>query len=76
MKSIHIRNIDPSTLENLKRLARSHNRSLQGELRAILIRAARMAPWDGAEDELRLVTVNTGGKSNWNRDDIYGNQGR
>lgn len=76
MKSIHIRNIDPSTLENLKRLARIHNRSLQGELRAILIRAAGMAPPAHTEDDLRLVTVNTSGTSNWNRDEIYGNHGR
>ena len=72
MKSLHIRNIDEPTLERLKRLARNHNRSLQGELRAILIHASRMAPPDYEEDDLKLVTVNTGGGSNWSRDEIYG----
>ena len=76
MKSIHIRNIDLQTLERLKRLARSHNRSLQGELRAILTNAARMAPQDSTEDEPKLITVNTGGTSTWSRDEIYGNHGR
>ena len=76
MKSIHIRNIDPGTLESLKRLARNHNRSLQGELRTILIRAASTAPPAHTEDDLRLVTVNTGGTSTWKRDEIYGNHGR
>ena len=76
MKSVHIRNIDPSTLERLKRLARNHNRSLQGELRTILTNAARMVPADHIEDYLKLITVDTGGTSTWKRDEIYGNHGR
>ena len=76
MKSIHIRNIESHTLERLKRLARNHNRSLQGEIRAILIRAASMAPPAVTEDDLRLITVNTGGTSTRKRDEIYGNHGR
>ena len=44
MSAIHITQVAPETLQALKRLARSHHRSLQGELRAILERAARMAP--------------------------------
>jgi plasmid stability protein len=76
MKSIHIRNVEPHTIERLKRLARGHNRSLQGELRAILANAARMAPPDQAENELELVTVNTGGKSTWSREEIYGTGAR
>ena len=32
MKSLHIRNVDPNILAALKRLAKSHRRSLQGEL--------------------------------------------
>jgi plasmid stability protein len=76
MKSIHIRNIDPRTLERLKRLARSHNRSLQGELHEILTRAARMAGEDRIEEELELVTVNTETHSNWSREEMYGDQRR
>ena len=76
MKSIHIRNIDLQTLEQLKRLARSHNRSLQGELRDILMRAARTAHQDSVEEDLKLVTVSTGRQSTWSREEIYGDRGR
>ncbi len=76
MKAIHVRNVDPGTLASLKRLARSHNRSLQGELHAILERAARMAAPAGRSRQLRLITVNTGGKSRWRREEIYGSEGR
>jgi plasmid stability protein len=76
MKSIHIRDIDEQTIERLKRLARNHHRSLQGELRAILSRAAEMAPPDTNGDELKIVTVNSAGTSTWSREEIYGNHGR
>jgi plasmid stability protein len=76
MTSVHIRNLEPKTVGALKRLARNHRRSLQGELRAILDRAARMAPAEMAEDDLPLVTVRTGRTTPWGRDDIYGDPGR
>jgi plasmid stability protein len=76
MKSLHIRNIDEKTLECLKRLARNHQRSLQGELRAILTNAARMAPPDPGNNEIELITVKTGGKATWNRKEIYGSHSR
>ncbi len=76
MSAIHIRDIDPETLAALKRLAKSHRRSLQGELLAILDQAARMA--QPAEDEppLDLITVSTGERSAWRREEIYGDQAR
>ena len=76
MKSIHIRNIDPEVLTALKRLARSHHRSLQGELRAILEREARLAPDEATEQPLQLHTVNTDNTGTWSRDEIYGDDGR
>ena len=76
MTSIHIREVEPTTLAALKRLARIHHRSLQGELRAILHRAARLAPPDDDTRTLDLVTVNTGLATSWNRDEIYGPEGR
>ena len=60
----------------MKRLARSHHRSLQGELRVILERAARMAPSEGATTEFKLVTVRTGFTGSWSREEIYGGDGR
>ena len=76
MNSVHIRDVAPDTVDALKRLARSHHRSLQGELRAILQRAARMAPPDEGARELNLVTVRVGGSTRWRREEIYGADGR
>lgn len=75
MKSIHIRDITPETLAALKRLARQHHRSLQGELHALLERAARMAP-PVQEEALHLNTVHTGHAGTFSRDGIYGDSGR
>ncbi len=76
MASIHIRDIQPATLDALKRLARSHNRSLQGEVRVILDRAALLAPPDDDTRTLDLVTVRAGHATSSNRDEIYGPEGR
>ena len=76
MNAVHITQIPPETIGALKRLARSHHRSLQGELRAILERAARMAPPEGAAPEFKLVTVRTGRAGSWSREEIYGADGR
>lgn len=75
MKSLHIRDVAPQTLEALKRLARQHHRSLQGELHAMLERAARMAPPEQPR-ELNLNTVDTGRTGEFTREDIYGDSGR
>ena len=76
MASIYISDIPLATLDALKRLARSHHRSLQGELRVILDRVALLAPPDEDTRALDLVTVRTGHTPSWNRVDIYGPKGR
>ena len=76
MTSLHIRDVPPETLHALKRLARSHHRSLQGELRTILERAARMSPPDEDVRSLNLVTVRTDHTTSWSRDEFYGPDGR
>jgi plasmid stability protein len=76
MKAVHIRDIEPGTLDALKRLARIHRRSLQGELHAILDQAARLAPAQEEDDGLRLVTVRTGVASRWSRAELYDDQDR
>jgi len=76
MKSILIRNISPKTLSSLKRLARINHRSLQGELHAILEHAVRTEISMPEEENLDLITVKTGGKASWKREEIYGDQGR
>ena len=76
MSSIHIRSVPPEILGALKRLARAHHRSLQGELRSILERAARMAPPEAQERGLGLVTVKVGGTTAWHRAEVYDSDGR
>ena len=76
MKSVHIRDVSPATLAALKRLAKSHRRSLQEELHAILERAARAAPPEEQAD-LSWHTVESGGRSpTWSRNETYDDRGR
>jgi plasmid stability protein len=52
MPQVLVRNIDPGTLDRLKERARRHGRSLQAELRLILVRAAESDPdrfWNAAQ---------------------------
>ena len=80
MKSLHIRGLEETVVEGLKRRARRHRRSLQKEVEVVLTEAARMVPEDsGAETSLRslLRTVSTGEtRDDWSRDTIYGDDGR
>ncbi len=76
MSSIHIRNIDEKTLSSLKNLAARHHRSLQGELHFILDRAAELDIEEDSDEELNLITVNSGLDSSWSREDIYDNNSR
>ncbi|MDE0217833.1 MAG: hypothetical protein OXJ90_01085 [Spirochaetaceae bacterium] len=76
MNAVHITRIPPETISALKRLARSHHRSLQGELRVILERAAKTAPAEGDGAVLQLKTVRTGHTGPWRREEIYGDDGR
>ena len=48
MTDVLIRGVPEEVLDRLKRRAAAHNRSLQGELRELLIRSAEEAVVDGA----------------------------
>jgi len=76
MKSLLVRDLDDGTLGTLKRLARFHNRSLQGELHEILERAAKLAPGLDADAELELVHARTNGETSWTREEIYSDEER
>ena len=76
MSSILIRDIDEQTLKALKNLAEQHHRSLQGELHYILEKASALDTAGISDKEPDLITVNTGNTGTWNREDIYGNDGR
>jgi len=73
MKSIHIRDIDPQVLQRLKKLAEMHHRSMQGELKTIIAEAVRKIPAAGTDEEFDLITVSSGNKQAWEREDYYDN---
>jgi plasmid stability protein len=75
MKAIHMRNIPEGTLERLKRRARLHHRSLQGELHAILEVAAGI-PLPEDAGAFSLKTVCSSGVQDWSREAIYGDDAR
>lgn len=49
MAQVLIRDLDPEVIEELKKRAREHTRSLQGELKTILEEAARSSSSKGIE---------------------------
>lgn len=75
MKSVHIKDVPEETIERLKRLARAHHRSLQGELRHILQQSAELAE-PGRLPPIRLNHANTGRRERWSREEIYGDEAR
>ena len=76
MSSIHIRDVNDEVLQSLKRLAKRHHRSLQGELHAILEQASLLDKEDRIEEDLNLITVHTGNKDSWRREAFYEDDGR
>jgi antitoxin (DNA-binding transcriptional repressor) of toxin-antitoxin stability system len=54
--------------------ARSHGRSLEEELRVLLVVAAEPRP--APIPPIRLATVRVGGRSTWSRSEMYGDEGR
>ena len=71
MKSLHIRNVPEVTIERLKRRAARHHRSLQGELRELLGRAADELAAERVDEEFTLLTVTTAGRQDWSREAMY-----
>ena len=76
MISLHIRDVNPQTVAALKRMAKAHNRSMQGELREILDKAARRAPPESGRERISLITVRTSKRGTWSREEVYGNSAR
>jgi plasmid stability protein len=78
MPAVHIRNLDDSVIEALKRRAAQSHRSLEAELRVILEAAASE---EGGKPRrrtrrLRLRTVSIGALAGYGRDEIYGDEDR
>jgi len=49
MANLTIRNLDDDVVDQLKKQAKDHNRSLEAEVRQILTEKATPRPWRGAE---------------------------
>ena len=76
MPGLNIRDVPEETIRALKRRARAHHRSVQGEIRAILDEAARSAPPESGYAPIELNHVDVGGDHPWTREDIYGGDAR
>ena len=76
MKTILIRELPQVKLLALKRLARLHHRSLQGELHAIIDRAIEEIPQAQSAGEIEIKTVRTGRSDGWRREELYDDDGR
>ena len=76
MLGIHVRELSEQTMRALKRRAQAHHRSVQGEVREILVEAARTAPPEGEYPPIGLHHVDIGSERPWTREDIYGDDGR
>ena len=76
MAAVHIRDVPKEALEALKRRARRHERSLQGELRQILVSVARTEPSPEPLPPLKLHFSDADPQSTWSREEIYGDDGR
>ena len=73
MPALHVRNVDDSVLQSLKERAARNHRSLEGELRSILERAARE---EAAASPIRIKTVTVHTNARFDRAEIYGTRER
>ena len=76
MPAVHVRDVPPEVLTALKRRARRHHRSLQGELRELLASVAREERRDEPVPPLALRLSSAAPTTSWSREEIYGDDGR
>lgn len=76
MPAVHVRDVPPEVLTALKRRARRHHRSLQGELRELLSAVAREERLTEPSPPLALRLSAASPSTSWGREEIYGDDGR
>lgn len=76
MSAVHVRDVPPEVLAALKRRARRHHRSLQGELRELLSEVAREERRTDPQPPLALRLSSAAPTTSWSREEIYGDDGR
>ena len=70
-----MRDVPETVLDALKRRARRHERSLQGELRHILASVAREESSGETLPPLKLHFSDANPQTGWGREEIYGDDG-
>jgi plasmid stability protein len=76
MPAVHVRDVPPDVLAALKRRARRHHRSLQGELREVLSIVALEERVTERLPPLALRFSSASPSTSWGREEIYGDDGR
>lgn len=76
MPALHVRDVPEPVIVALKARAKRHGVSMQHELRRVLAEAAEATSTATPVEPLNLVTASSNGTSTWNRDDMYGDDGR
>ena len=76
MPAIHVRDVPEDVLNALKRRAKRHERSLQKELRHLLSTIAREEPPGEPLPPIELKLSSVSPTTSWQREEIYGNDGR
>jgi plasmid stability protein len=75
MGALHIRDVPEEVVEALKRRAERNHRSLQKELRYILLSVVRKEPAIELPP-IKLKLSRATGRGKWGREEIYGDDGR
>jgi plasmid stability protein len=76
MPAVQIRDVPPEVIAALKRRAARHERSLEGELRYLLVVIAREEPPPPPLPPLHLKLSQASPPTTWSREEIYGDDGR
>jgi len=76
MPAVHIRDVPEDVLEALKRRAARHERSLQRELRHLLVAIAEEEPSGEPLPPIELKLSDAAPTSRWRREEIYEDDGR
>ena len=76
MQAVHVRNVPTEVVEALKRRASRNERSLEGELRHLLREIAQLEMPAPPRRPLRLNLSDAPDGPLWDRESIYGDDGR
>ena len=76
MAAVKIQDLSPEVIAALERRAARHERSLENELRDVLIHLAIAEPPIPPLPPIELKLASGWGTGDWRREEIYGDNGR